>query len=148
MAGSVNKVILVGNLGKDPETKNFENGGAICSFPLATTESYWDKEKNQRIEQPTDWHNIRVGKPGLAKLAQQYLRKGSSVYLEGAIRYRQYQTKEGETKYFTEVQVEEMVLLGKAGSPAEATGSPAGTTRSEEIPPADFSVADGDDLPF
>jgi single-strand DNA-binding protein len=147
MAGSVNKVILVGNLGKDPETKNFENGGMICSFPLATTESYWDKEKNQRIDQPTDWHSIRVGKPGLAKLAQQYLRKGSSVYVEGAIRYRQYQTKEGETKYITEVHVEELVLLGKSGSPAEATGS-APAARTEEMPPANFTPADGDDLPF
>jgi single-strand DNA-binding protein len=147
MAGSVNKVILVGNLGKDPETKNFENGGVICSFSIATTESYWDKEKNQRIDQPTDWHNIRVGKPGLAKIAQQYLRKGSSVYVEGAIRYRQYQSKEGETKYFTEVHVEELVLLGKPGSPAEATASAEGA-RSEEIPPANFSPADGDDLPF
>jgi single-strand DNA-binding protein len=139
---SVNKVILVGHLGKDPETRNFENGGSICSFPLATKESYFDREKNQRVEQETDWHNIRIGKTGLAKVAQQYLHKGSQVYLEGVIRYRTYQTKEGETKYITEIHVEEMVLLGSRPN------TEVGGGRSEETPaPVPQPVAT-DDLPF
>jgi single-strand DNA-binding protein len=139
---SVNKVILVGHLGKDPETRNFENGGSICSFPLATKESYYDREKNQRVEQDTDWHNIRIGKTGLAKVAQQYLHKGSQVYIEGVIRYKSYQTKEGETKYITEIQVEEMTLLGSRPN-TEGTG-----TRVEETAAAVPDPVPTDDLPF
>jgi single-strand DNA-binding protein len=139
---SVNKVILVGHLGKDPETRNFENGGSICSFPLATKESYYDREKNQRVEQDTDWHNIRIGKTGLAKVAQQYLHKGSQVYIEGVIRYKSYQTKEGETKYITEIQVEEMTLLGSRPN-TEGTG-----TRVEETAAPVPDPVPTDDLPF
>jgi single-strand DNA-binding protein len=139
---SVNKVILVGHLGKDPETRNFENGGSICSFPLATKESYYDREKNQRVEQDTDWHNIRIGKTGLAKVAQQYLHKGSQVYIEGVIRYKSYQTKEGETKYITEIQVEEMTLLGSRPN-TEGTA-----TRVEETAAAVPDPVPTDDLPF
>ena len=139
---SVNKVILVGHLGKDPEIRNFENGGSICSFPLATKESYFDREKNQRIEQDTDWHNIRIGKPGLAKIAQQYLHKGSQVYLEGVIRYRSYQTKEGETKYITEIQVEEMTLLGSCPQGEGNNG------RTEEAAAQVPQPMPTDDLPF
>jgi single-strand DNA-binding protein len=142
---SVNKVILVGNLGKDPETKTFENGGMVCSFSLATTESYWDKEKNQRVERPTEWHNIRIGQSGLAKVAQQYLRKGSQVYIEGSLRTRSYQTKEGETRYITEVNVVDMVLTGgKPGGGATESGNQS----THETPPVNYSPAEGDDLPF
>ena len=147
MAGNVNKVFLLGNLGKDPETKNFENGGVVCSFPIATTESYWDKEKNQRIDLPTDWHNIRISKPGLAKVAQQYLRKGSQVLVEGNVRYRSYQTKEGETKYFTEIHVDEMTLLGKGTSSPDNVNIPdVGKLPNEPI--ADIPASPEDDLPF
>lgn len=139
---SVNKVILVGHLGKDPETRNFENGGMVCSFPLATQESYYDRDKNQRIERDTDWHNIRIGKPGLAKIAQQYLHKGSQVYLEGVIRYRSWQTKEGETKYITEIHVEEMTLLGNRPNAEHITGG-----KDESMAPVP-DPAPMDDLPF
>jgi len=139
---SVNKVILLGHLGKDPETKTFENGGSVCSFTLATTESYWDKEKNQRIDLPTEWHNIRINLAGLAKVAQQYLKKGSQVYLEGSLRTRQYQSKEGETKYFTEVNVNNMVLTGsKPGGSGE-------NHTSNEAASVNYAPAEGDDLPF
>lgn len=142
---SVNKVILLGNLGKDPESKTFENGGVICSFTLATADSYYDREKNQRIDLPTEWHNIRISRAGLAKVAQQYLKKGSQVYLEGSLRTRQYQTKEGETKYFTEINVSEMVLTGSKnpqGTEAQAQQQPGG------LPPVNDAHVDTDDLPF
>jgi single-strand DNA-binding protein len=139
---SVNKVILVGHLGKDPETRNFENGGSVCSFPLATKESYYDREKNQRIELETDWHNIRIGKPGLAKIAQQYLHKGSQVYLEGVVRYRSWQTKEGETKYITEIHVEDMTLIGSRPNTEQVAGG------KEETSAAVPDPVPMDDLPF
>jgi single-strand DNA-binding protein len=141
---SFNKVILVGNLGKDPEVKNFENGGSIASFPLATTESYWDKEKNQRVDRPTDWHNIRVTIPGLVKVAQNYLHKGSPVMIEGVLRYRSYQTKEGEARYATEIHVESLQLLG-----AKPGGSNTGTEAPPMVQSAPASEIVGDDnLPF
>jgi single-strand DNA-binding protein len=140
---SVNKVILLGHLGRDPEIKNFDNGGSVCSFTMATTESYWDKEKAQRVDLPTEWHNIRINRPGLIKIAQQYLRKGSQVYLEGSLRTRQYQTKEGETKYFTEVFVNELILTGAR----TGVDSSAGTQPVEMSAPVPAAVGD-DDLPF
>lgn len=141
---TVNKVILLGNLGKDPETKNFDNGGVVVSFPMATTESYWDKEKAQRVDLPTEWHNIRVSRPGLTKLAQ-FLHKGSQVYIEGSLRTRQYQTKEGEMRYFTEVVANEIVLTGSRST----TESGASNQTSEQPMPASVPVAVGDDdLPF
>ncbi|MDZ4822712.1 MAG: single-stranded DNA-binding protein [Flavobacteriales bacterium] len=145
---SVNKVILVGNLGKDPEIKNFEGGGMIAQFPIATTDSYFDKEKNQRIELPTDWHNVVVKRPGLAKVAQQFLHKGSQVYIEGRIKTKSYQTKENETRWITEVVVDELVLTGKApgvpGSNHPAFESAATSEAPESVP----TPAEGDDLPF
>lgn len=143
---SVNKVILVGNLGRDPETKTFDNGGTVCSFTLATTESYFDREKNQRVDLPTDWHNIRISKPGLAKVAQQYLHKGSQVYVEGKIRTRSYQSKEGETRYITEINVEDLVLTGSRGSGENASN--ANSNRVQESTPPNYSPTEGDDLPF
>jgi single-strand DNA-binding protein len=144
---SVNKVIIVGNLGKDPETKSFENGGSIVSFPVATTESYWDKEKNQRVEQPTDWHNIRVSRPGLTTLASQYLKKGSQVFVEGVIRYRQYQTKEGETRYITEIQADTLHLLdGKQNSEGNAAAAPV--DHNSDLNAVHQGQPASDDLPF
>ncbi len=140
---SVNKVILLGHLGRDPETKNFDNGGSVCSFSLATTESYWDKEKSQRVELPTEWHNVRITRAGLIKIAQQYLHKGSQVYIEGSLRTRQYQSKEGDTKYFTEVVVNDLVLTGGRGT-GEAQPS---STAVEQQAPVPATVGD-DDLPF
>jgi len=109
--GTINKVILLGNLGKDPEVRSFENGSSVVSFSIATTESYYDREKSERVDLPTEWHNIKVSKPGLTTLAQK-LQKGSQVYLEGSLRSRQYQTKDGETRYITEVHVNELVITG------------------------------------
>lgn len=141
---SVNKVILVGNLGKDPEVRNFENGGSIVSFPLATQESYWDREKSQRVDLPTEWHNIRVNRPGLTKLAT-YLKKGNPVYIEGSIRTRSYQTKEGETRYITEIHVENLQLLLPKQQNAEAG---AGAPMMETTQAPMVSAPNNDDLPF
>ena len=108
MAG-INKVILVGNLGKDPEVRHLENNVAVATFPLATSESYKDKN-GQRIEK-TEWHNIVMWR-GLADVAEKYLKKGQTVYIEGKIRTRNYQDKEGQTRYTTEIVADEMTMLG------------------------------------
>ena len=144
MAGSVNKVILVGNLGKDPEIREFENGGMIATFTLATKESYWDREKNERVDLPTDWHNIVIRTPGLAKVAKQYLSKGRQVYVEGKLRTRSYQTKENETRYVTEVVVNDMVLLGSGQGGATHHEAPAQTSPAQGVQGPDGP----DDLPF
>jgi single-strand DNA-binding protein len=130
---TVNKVILLGNLGKDPETKNFDNGGVVVSFPMATTESYWDKEKAQRVDLPTEWHNIRVSRPGLTKLAQ-FLHKGSQVYIEGSLRTRQYQTKEGEMRYFTEVVANEIVLTGSRSTTESGASNQTSAVGDDDLP--------------
>jgi single-strand DNA-binding protein len=105
MSGTVNKVILVGNIGKDPELKSFENGGKILSFSLATQESWKDPKTNEKVTQ-TDWHNIVIRRTSLAELGDQYLKKGMKVYVEGKIRNRSYQVN-GETKYITEIFADE-----------------------------------------
>lgn len=138
---SVNKVILVGNLGKDPETKTFENGGVVCSFTMATTDNYWDKEKNQRVDLPTEWHNIRISQTGLAKIAQQYLKKGSQVYIEGGIRTRQYE-KDGLTKYFTEINVQNLVMMS---AKHEGNNQPSSVNEAAATP---YVPTPEDDLPF
>ena len=137
---SVNKVTLIGNLGKDPETRTFENGGMLVSFTLATTDSYWDREKSQRVDLPTEWHNIRISKNGLTKLAQ-YLTKGSHVYIEGSIRTRHYVNKDNENKQITEIHVEELIILNSKNNNTSEKESP--TT----VPAVAIPEPDGD-LPF
>ncbi len=102
MAGSVNKVILVGNLGKDPEVRSFQNGGSVCSFSLATSETWRDKSTGERREK-TEWHNVAIFSEGIVKVASQYLKKGSKVYIEGQLETRKWQDKEGKDRYTTEV---------------------------------------------
>jgi single-strand DNA-binding protein len=101
MAG-VNKVILVGRLGKDPESKTFSNGGQVVKFSLATSESWRDKQSGERKEK-TEWHNVVIFNENLGKVASQYLRKGSQVYLEGSIETRKYQDQSGAERYTTEI---------------------------------------------
>lgn len=120
MAGSVNKVILVGNLGRDPEVRTFGNGGKVVNLRIATTESWTDKQSGERKER-TEWHSVAIYNEGLAKIAEQYLRKGSTVYLEGALETRKWQDQSGVDKYTTEVVLRqfrgELTLLG--GKPAD-----------------------------
>ncbi|HEX8351160.1 MAG TPA: single-stranded DNA-binding protein [Hymenobacter sp.] len=109
MAAGVNKVILVGNLGKDPEVRHLEGGVAVARFTLATNDYYKDKS-GARVER-TEWHNIAVWRE-LAEVAEKYLRKGQQVYIEGRIRTRQYQDKENQTRYITEIVADELTMLG------------------------------------
>jgi single-strand DNA-binding protein len=101
MAGSVNKVILVGNLGQDPESRSFQNGGEVVNLRIATSETYKDREGNR--QEKTQWHSVAIFAEGLAKVAKQYLRKGSKVYLEGQLETRKWQDQNGQDRYSTEV---------------------------------------------
>ena len=131
MAG-VNKVILVGNLGKDPEVKYLDNGVAVANFTLATTENYKNKQ-GERVSQ-TEWHNIVLWR-GLAEVAEKYLKKGSSIYIEGKIKNRKWEDKDGNTRYNTEILGDNMTMLGTKPSTEETSLK----TNTQET---------NDDLPF
>ena len=102
MAGSVNKVILIGNLGADPEVRSFQNGGQVCNLRLATSETWKDRNTGERREK-TEWHSVAIFSEGLVRVAQQYLRKGSKVYIEGKLQTRKWQDQNGNDRYSTEV---------------------------------------------
>lgn len=140
MAG-VNKVILVGNLGKDPEVRHLDNGISVANFSLATTESYTNKQ-GERVNQ-TEWHNIVLWR-GLADVAEKYLKKGNSIYVEGKISTRKWEDKEGNTRYSTDIIADKMTMLGSkstnSNSPTESSVSTTEPTPSEEL--------GNDDLPF
>ena len=102
MAGSVNKVILIGNLGRDPEVRNFQNGGKVCNLRIATSENWKDRNTGERRER-TEWHSVSILNEGLVRVAEQYLKKGSKVYIEGQLRTRKWQDKDGNDRYSTEV---------------------------------------------
>ena len=113
MARGINKVILVGNLGKDPETRYMPNGKAVTNFSIATSESWTDKQSGDKQER-TEWHNIVMFEK-LAEIAAEYLRKGSQVYVEGSLRTRKWQDKEGKDRYTTEIVARDMQMLGGRG---------------------------------
>ena len=102
MAGSVNKVILVGNLGRDPEVRSFQNGGKVCNLRIATSENWKDRNTGERRER-TEWHSVAIFAEPLARIAEQYLRKGSKVYIEGQLETRKWQDQNGQDRYTTEV---------------------------------------------
>lgn len=102
MAGSVNKVILVGNLGADPEVRSFQNGGKVCNLRIATSETWRDRNTGERKER-TEWHSVAIFNENLAKIAEQYLKKGSKVYIEGQLETRKWQDQSGADRYTTEV---------------------------------------------
>ena len=102
MAGSVNKVIIMGNLGKDPEIRNFPNGGRVCNFSVATSESWRDKNSGEKQER-TQWHNISILSEPLVNIAERFLKKGSKVYLEGQLETRKWQDNSGSDRYSTEI---------------------------------------------
>jgi single-strand DNA-binding protein len=118
MAGSVNKVILVGNLGADPEVKSFSNGGKICNLRIATSESWTDRASGERKER-TEWHSVVIQSDGLVGIAERYLRKGKKVYVEGQLRTRKWQDNNGNDRYSTEVVLSGpgavMTMLDSAG---------------------------------
>jgi single-strand DNA-binding protein len=123
MAGSVNKVILVGNLGRDPEARTFPSGDRVVSFSLATTESWRDKGTGERKDR-TEWHNVQIFNENLGKIAEQYCRKGSKIYIEGQLQTREYTDKDGNQRKVTEVVVPrfrgELTLLDSKGGGAGA----------------------------
>jgi single-strand DNA-binding protein len=149
MAGSVNKAIIVGNLGKDPEVKRMQSGDRIANLTVATSESWRDKQSGERKER-TEWHRITVISDKLAEIAEKYLRKGSKVYLEGQIETRKWQDKDGQDRYSTEVVIRQfggvLTLLDSAGGKADddadreaPSSKPATGGKSNNI---------DDDIPF
>lgn len=102
MAGSVNKVIIIGNLGRDPEVRTFQNGGKVCNLRIATSETWKDRNTGERKER-TEWHSVAIFQEGLVRIAEQYLRKGSKVYIEGKLQTRKWQDQSGQDRYSTEV---------------------------------------------
>ena len=111
MAGSLNKVLLIGRLGNDPEIREFPNGGKVCNFSLATSESWKDNNTGERQER-TSWHNIAIFNERLAEIAEQYLKKGSQIYVEGRIQTRKWQDRDGNDRYTTEIVGNDMQMLG------------------------------------
>jgi len=102
MAGSLNKVMLIGNLGRDPEVRSFQNGGKVCNLRIATSETWKDRNTGERRER-TEWHSVAIFNEGLVRVAEQYLRKGSKVYIEGQLQTRKWQDQSGQDRYSTEV---------------------------------------------
>jgi single-strand DNA-binding protein len=148
MARGINKVILVGNLGKDPETKSLPSGSALTSITVATTEGWKDKQTGEKKEH-TEWHNV-VFFDRLAEIAGQYLKKGSQVYIEGSLRTRKWQDKEGKDRYTTEVRATDMQMLG--GKPGGSSGGSyeRGSSAKAETPAAAVAEKsfEDDDIPF
>ena len=129
---SVNKVILVGNLGKDPETRFMPNGDAVCNITVATSETWKDKNTGEKKE-ATEWHRVVFFRK-LAEIASQYLRKGSQVYIEGSLKTRKWQDQSGQDRYTTEIVADEMKMLGSrtggGGGMSESDSAPAGEAHS------------------
>ncbi len=162
MAGSVNKVILIGNLGVDPEVRSFPNGGKVCSLRVATSENWKDRNTGERREK-TEWHRVEIYSEPLVRVAEQYLRKGSKVYLEGQLETRKWQDQSGQDRYTTEVALRpyrsELTMLdsrsggggsGSGGDYGGGYGGGYGGDRGAPEPaPAGGSSRDFDDeIPF
>ena len=160
MAGSVNKVILVGNLGADPEVKSFQNGGRICNLRIATSETWKDRNTGERRER-TEWHSVAIFNEGLVRVAEQYLRKGSKVYVEGQLQTRKWQDQSGQDRYSTEVVLQgfgsTLVMLdargeggggGYGGGQSGGYGDPYGAPAGGSAPAPASGGIDDDEIPF
>ena len=164
MAGSVNKVILIGNLGRDPEIRSFSNGGRVANLAVATSESWRDKQSGERKEK-TEWHRVAIFNDRLVEIAEKYLRKGSKVYLEGQLETRKWTDQSGQERYTTEVVLKQFrgeltMLDGRGGggaaegggeeyasAPAGAgAGAGGGSARGGSTPPKRGAL--DDDIPF
>ena len=143
MARGINKVIIVGNLGQDPETRYMPSGSAVTNFTVATNESWKDKQTGEQKDR-TEWHRVAMfGR--LAEVAAEYLRKGSQVYIEGKLRTRKWQDRDGKDRYTTEIIADEMQMLGGRGGGGSAPMSTDSAPASAPPPPADDF---DDDIPF
>jgi len=131
MAGSVNKVILIGNLGRDPEVRNFPNGGKVCNLRIATSERWRDRNTGENREK-TEWHSVAIYSEPLVRIAEQYLRKGSKVYLEGQLETRKWQDQSGQDRYTTEVALRpyrgELTMLDGRGDGGGGGGGYGGSS--------------------
>jgi len=141
---SVNKVILVGNVGRDPETRHLDKGVAVSNFSLATTESYIAKT-GEKVSN-TEWHNI-VAWRGLAEVVEKYVKKGSQLYIDGRLRTRMYE-KDGVKHYTTEIYADTIKLLGKREGQSEIPGQTGQAEQLQVVSEPDFSLPEEDDLPF
>ncbi len=149
MARGINKVILVGNLGQDPETRYMPSGGAVTNLRIATSETWKDKQTGEQQER-TEWHSVAMFNR-LAEIAAEYLRKGSQVYIEGKLRTRKWQDKEGRDRYTTEVIADEMQMLGGRGGAGSPMSGGGGQQRSQSAPASQPAAAVSDfddDIPF
>lgn len=151
MSGSVNKVILVGNLGADPEVKSFSNGGRICNLRIATSESWKDKTSGEKKER-TEWHSISIKSEGLIGIAEKYLRKGKKIYIEGQLQTRKWQDKEGNDRYSTEVVLSgpnaSLTMLDSAGGGGERSSSSSSASDPEPSTSQAKDPFDDDDIGF
>ena len=167
MAGSVNKVILVGNLGADPEVRSFQNGGQVCNLRIATSENWKDRNTGERREK-TEWHSVAIFSEPLVKVAQSYLRKGSKVYVEGQLETRKWQDQNGQDRYTTEVVLRpyrgELTMLdsraereggggyggdrGYGGSPGGGSGGASSGHGGGQQAPGGFNNDLDDEIPF
>ena len=155
MAGSINKVIILGNLGKDPEVRTFPNGGKLCNFPVATSENWQDKSSGERQER-TQWHNVSILSEPIVNIAEKYLSKGSKVYIEGQIETRKWQDNEGNDRYSTEVVLRpykgQLVLVDSRSEISNQNNNQKmnddlnlkSNNENSEIPP----IIEDDEIPF
>ncbi len=151
MAGSVNKVILIGNLGADPEVRSFQNGGKVCNLRIATSETWKDKNTGERREK-TEWHTVAVFSEGLVRVCEQYLRKGSKVYLEGALATRKWQDQSGNDKYSTEIVLQgfgpTLVMLDGKSEGGGQQSNQGGGDGGYQAPAAEPHGFEDSDVPF
>ena len=155
MAGSINKVIILGNLGKDPEVRTFPNGGKVCNFPVATSENWQDKSSGERQER-TQWHNVSILSEPIVNIAENYLNKGSKVYIEGQIETRKWQDNEGNDRYSTEVVLRpykgQLILVDSRSEISNQNNNQKmnddlnlkSNNENSEIPP----IIEDDEIPF
>jgi single-strand DNA-binding protein len=151
MSRGINKVILVGNLGSDPETKYMPSGSALTNLSVATTDSWKDKQSGEKVEK-TEWHRV-VMFDRLAEIAGEYLHKGSQVYIEGQLQTRKWQDKDGNDRYTTEIRARDMQMLGGRGGDASGGGFQGGGSRPAASAPKQAAAAQAepefdDDIPF
>ena len=148
MAGSINKVILIGNLGADPEVRSFSNGNKVCNLRIATSETWKDRNTGERKEK-TEWHSVAIFQEGLVRIAEQYLKKGSKVYIEGQLQTRKWQDQSGADKYSTEIVLQgfggTLTMLDGANGGSGSTGGSSSSGNSSSPPPSrDLD----DEIPF
>ncbi|HUF88199.1 MAG TPA: single-stranded DNA-binding protein [Thermohalobaculum sp.] len=151
MAGSVNKVILIGNLGADPEVRTFQNGGKVCNLRLATSENWRDRDSGERRER-TEWHRVAIYNEGLVGIAEKYLRKGSKIYIEGQLETRKWQDQSGQDRYSTEVVLRgfnaALTMLDGRGEGGGGGGGGEDFGASQEGAPAGGGRDTDDEIPF